>query len=107
MPHDDVMIAAPDREAVSGGPKPDDKPMSGYETFSFNRDDDSAESRRLSRTLVSAEAVLTADDIIALIGGRAAIVREWLKQTVTPLRHPSGRRVYLWGDVVQAMRRAA
>lgn len=61
----------------------------------------------IRRTAVSADAVMSATEVIELVGGRAAVVREWLRKAVLPLRHPSGRKVYRWGDVLDAMRRAA
>lgn len=64
-------------------------------------------AHRTERSGVSDSAVLPPEDIIRLVGGRAALVREWLRNNVVPLRHPSGRKVYRWGDVVDAMRRAA
>lgn len=63
--------------------------------------------RRLKRLVISADALLSPEEVIEHVGGRAAIVRAWLRDNVFPLRHPSGRRVYRWGDVVDAMRRAA
>ena len=63
-------------------------------------------ARHLGRYAVSRDAVLSADEVVEAVGGRQSAVREWLNSTVTPLRHPSGRRVYLWSDVLDAMRRA-
>lgn len=77
-------------------------------------EDDAAQVERrsilriLRRLVVSADAVLSAEEVIEEVGGRAAIVRAWLRNAeVYPLRHPSGRRVYRWGDIVEAMRRAS
>lgn len=55
------------------------------------------------------DTVVTVDDIIEFIGGRAALVRAWIRVNLCPLRHPTGRVVYLWGDVLDQMdrRRAA
>jgi hypothetical protein len=61
----------------------------------------------LIRTTVSADAVLTPADVVHMIGGREGVVRNWLRDAVQPLRHPSGRTVYRWGDVLTAMSRAA
>lgn len=61
----------------------------------------------LMRTTVSADAVLTPADVVHMIGGREGVVRNWLRQAVPTLRHPSGRTVYRWGDVLDAMKRAA
>jgi hypothetical protein len=61
----------------------------------------------LMRTTVSADAVLTPADVVHMIGGREGIVRNWLREAVPTLRHPSGRTVYRWGDVLDAMKRAA
>lgn len=61
----------------------------------------------LRRTTLSPDAVLTTDEVIEAVGGRAPIVRTWLKDSVVPLRHPTGRVVFRWGDVLDAMRGAA
>lgn len=58
---------------------------------------------RPNRHTVSASAVLSAEEVIYLIGGRAAVARQWLRR-VRPLAHPSGRRVYLWSDVLSVLR---
>ena len=57
--------------------------------------------------MLSADAVLTAGEVVRVIGGREGVVRRWLRETVTPLRHPSGRTIFRWGDVLAAMSRAA
>ena len=80
--------------------------------FEFNTDPDPAPMpvalvRQLKRLIVSADALLSPEEVVRHLGGRAAIVRAWLRNNVLPIRHPSGRRVYRWGDVVEAMRRAA
>ncbi|HOI36708.1 MAG TPA: hypothetical protein PLF11_04955 [Bacillota bacterium] len=61
----------------------------------------------LRRTTLSPDAVLTVDEVIEAVGGRAPVVRTWLRDSVVPLRHPSGRIVFRWGDVLNAMRGAA
>ena len=61
----------------------------------------------LRRTTLSQDAVLTMDEVIESVGGRAPVVRAWLRRAVVPLRHPSGRVIFRWGDVLDAMRRAA
>ena len=61
----------------------------------------------LMRTTVSADAVVTPADVVHMIGGREGVVRNWLREAVPTLRHPSGRTVYRWGDVLAAMSRAA
>ncbi len=61
----------------------------------------------LKRTTLAPDAVLTVDEVIEAVGGRAPVVRQWLKSSVLPLRHPTGRVIYRWGDVLDAMRGAA
>ena len=61
----------------------------------------------LRKTTLSQDAVLSTDEVIEAIGGRAPVVRKWLRESVLPLRHPSGRTVYRWGDVLHVLRRAA
>ncbi len=76
-----------------------------------NDDSEQLEVRRtlrlVQRLVVSAHAILSFEEVVRNVGGRSAEVRDWLQNAVVPLRHPTGRRVYLWGDVVDAMRRAA
>ena len=59
------------------------------------------------RLMVSADALLSAEEVVELIGGRKAPVRAWLRGGVPTMPHPTGRTLYRWGDVVDAMRRAA
>jgi len=61
----------------------------------------------LRKTTLSPDAVLTADEVIEAVGGRAPVVRNWLKDSVVPLKHPTGRVIFRWGDVLNAMRGAA
>ena len=61
---------------------------------------------RLSRHTVSADAILSAEEVIQLLGGRSSVTRRWLRR-VAPLPHPSGRRVYRWGDVIAKLREVA
>ncbi len=61
----------------------------------------------VKRLIVTADALLSADEVINLIGGRKAPVRAWLRGGVPTMPHPTGRTLYRWGDVVDAMRRAA
>lgn len=61
----------------------------------------------LARTTLSPDAVLSVPEVVHALGGRQSVVRGWLRSDVIPLRHPSGRVVYRWGDVLDAMRRAA
>lgn len=61
----------------------------------------------LRRTTLSPDAVLTTDEVIEAVGGRAPVVRAWLKDSVMNLRHPTGRVIYRWGDVLDAMRGAS
>lgn|GEM_PF-6217472 len=61
---------------------------------------------KLSRHTVTADAILSAEEVVQLLGGRSSATRRWLR-SVPPLRHPSGRRVYLWGDVIAVLKEAA
>ena len=58
---------------------------------------------RPNRHTVSLAAVLSPEEVIHLVGGRASVVRRWLRQ-VRPLPHPTGRRVFVWGDVLAALK---
>ena len=60
-----------------------------------------------AKAMLSTDAVVTPTEVVSIIGGREGVVRAWLRDTVTPLRHPSGRVIYRWGDVLAAMSRAA
>jgi hypothetical protein len=59
--------------------------------------------RRLLRVSVSRDAVLQFSEVVKLIPGREADVRNWVRTRVPPLHGPCGD-LYLWGDVVEAMR---
>jgi len=61
--------------------------------------------RTLRRSTLTRDAVVSLDEVIEAVGGRAAVVRAWVKSSVSPLRHPSGRLCYRWGDVLDAMQR--
>lgn len=60
---------------------------------------------RPDRHAVNIAAVLSAEEVVHLLGGRASVTRRWLRR-VRPLPHPSGRRVYLWGDVLAVLKEA-
>ena len=68
---------------------------------------ETAALKQIRRAAVSADAVMTASEVIEMVGGRTAVVRDWLRRSVLPLRHPSGRKVFRWGDVLEAMQRAS
>lgn len=59
----------------------------------------SGTSTTVLRHTVSADAGLSAEEVIAILGGRQAVVRAWLRR-VPAMWHPSGRRIYRWGDVL-------
>ena len=67
-----------------------------------------AEGSKLAskRLTISGDAVLSAEQVVEILGGRASVVRRWLQQ-VPPLRHPTGRRAYLWSDIVAYLKEAA
>lgn len=58
-------------------------------------------------TALTPETIVTPAQVVELVGGRQQVVRQWLRQAVIPLGHPTGRTVYLWGDVLAALRGAA
>lgn len=55
------------------------------------------------RHTVTADALLSAEEVVHVLGGRQSVVRRWLRQ-VPAIWHPSLRRVYRWGDVLDALR---
>ena len=55
------------------------------------------------RHTVTADALLTAEQVVHLLGGRQSVVRRWLRQ-VPSMWHPTGRRLYRWGDVLASLR---
>lgn len=55
------------------------------------------------RHTVTADALLSAEEVIHVLGGRQSVVRRWLRQ-VPSMWHPSMRRVYRWGDVLDCLR---
>lgn len=63
--------------------------------------------RTLKRRMISADALMSAEGVVDCLGGRSAVVRRWLKENVPLFPHPADRRVYLWGEVLEALRRAA
>ena len=75
-----------------------------YEQFDFTSGREVPE--RPNRFTVSEAAVLSAEEVIHLLGGRACVTRRWLRR-VRPLDHPSGRRVYLFADVLAALKEVA
>ena len=68
-------------------------------------DDDDARSANIIvlRHTVTADALLTAEQVVHLLGGRQSVVRRWLRQ-VPSMWHPTGRRLYRWGDVLASLR---
>lgn len=72
-----------------------------------NRKDQRRRERARRRHTVSADALLSLEEVVEQLGGRAGDVRPWVAQNVRPLRHPSGRKVYRWGDVIETMRGVA
>ena len=92
---DDDLLDDPDAAPAATGQ---------YQQFSFGSIREV--SAPPNRHTVSASAVLSTAEVVSLLGGRASVMRQWLRR-VRPLPHPSGRRVYLWSDVLTALKEAA
>ncbi len=58
------------------------------------------------RHTVSADALLSAEEVVRLLGGRSSVTRRWLRE-VPALWHPNGRLIYRWGDVLDRLREKA
>lgn len=59
-------------------------------------------SARIVR-LLTRDTTLPLEEAVREIGGRASVVRAWLLPLVLP-GHPTGRRLILWGDVLDKLR---
>jgi len=77
-------------DGLFGWGHPTDEPKSGPDLTTL-------------RHTVTADALLSAEEVISLLGGRQAVVRDWLRE-VASMWHPTGRRVYRWGDVLDHLR---
>ena len=104
MRHDDDADNTKALEDLLDLPPTNPNPSGEYELVEFATLREMPE--RPSRHTVSLAAVLSPEEVIHLIGGRASVARRWLRR-VRPLAHPTGRRVYVWGDVLAAMREVA
>ena len=62
---------------------------------------------RLHLIAISRDALVTADMIVKALRGRSKQVRNWIKRNLVPVAHPTGRNLYIWGDVLQALRGGA
>jgi hypothetical protein len=56
------------------------------------------------RYMISDGAVLTLTHAGEILPGREATNRRWIEQNVEKIYSPSGRSLYLWGDIVAAMK---
>ena len=68
-----------------------------------SNEDRAAPDMTTLRHTVTADSLISAEEVVSLLGGRQAVVRDWLHQ-VPPMWHPTGRRVYRWGDVLDQLR---
>lgn len=102
MRHDEADTSALDE--LLDLPAVPEEPTGQYEQIEFGTIREVVE--KPNRHTVSEAAILSAEEVIYLVGGRASVTRRWLRQ-VRPLAHPSGRRVYLWGDVLAALKEVA
>jgi len=59
---------------------------------------------RLHLAAISRDALVTADMIVRALKGRSQVVRGWIKTQLRPIEHPTGRDLYIWGDVLAALR---
>jgi hypothetical protein len=57
----------------------------------------------LQHSLVNRDSLVTASQIEKLLRGRSSVVRSWISQHLTPVDHPTGRALYLWADVLDAL----
>ena len=61
--------------------------------------------RGLKRCMVSRDALLSTEEVVEVLGGRRAEVVQWLRTAdVVPVPHPTNRRVYLYGEILEALK---
>ena len=60
--------------------------------------------RRMWRATITEFTLLTAEEVVELLPGRAQINRRWLDH-VPRLRLPSGQEVFRWGEVLRHLER--
>lgn len=53
---------------------------------------------------VQRDSIVSPRDVEKLLRGRSSEVRAWLKTSVTPIEHPTGREMYILGEVLDALR---
>jgi len=56
---------------------------------------------------ISRDTIVSPRDVERLLRGRSSDIRAWLKANVTPVDHPTGREMYIWGEVLDALRGVA
>ena len=59
---------------------------------------------RVHLVAISRDALVTADMIVRALKGRSRTIRGWIKANLQPVNHPTGRALYIWGDVLAALR---
>jgi len=62
--------------------------------------------RRQWRATLNDAALLTAEEVVEALPGRATTIRRWLDR-VPRYRLPTGQEVYRWGDILQTLERVA
>jgi hypothetical protein len=93
-------------DALDDSLSPDPTPEPDEGLFGWGHsptEDRTAPDMTTLRHTVTADALLSAEEVVSLLGGRQAVVRDWLRQ-IASMWHPTGRRVYRWGDVLDQLR---
>lgn len=62
--------------------------------------------RRMWRASISESALLTAEEVVEALPGRAQVIRRWLDR-VPRVRLPNGQEVFRWGEVLRHLERVA
>lgn len=64
-------------------------------------------TRAESRRTLSPASVLSVSEAVVEIGGRGSDARDWLEEHGLVREGPKGRRVVIWGQVLDALDRQA
>lgn len=118
MPNDDLDLDVEGFKefAFSADQGPDDRSRSQAPPTPGDRSTDSLPTpekaadarwrRRMWRSSISGDALLTAEEVAEALPGRAQLNRRWLDR-VPRVRLPNGQEVYQWAEVLRHLERVA
>ncbi len=97
-------------ELIESAAGPSGYSPDGYTPFEIDFDRPSAHElrrhRQQWRATLNEAALLTAEEVVEALPGRATTNRRWLAKVQRRLL-PNGQEVYRWGDIIQALVRVA